>query len=174
MTGDQMRLVSRNPQQQDELQKIVSVMMQKGWWKTQRTNGMQCAMGDVQHGPHLLRTISALALEDASPEEISALWQRFMNEGDRPEEQRGLKHWTKTVRPTACALVIGCAADHLQRRIEALERAVPPSPPDCGCFVFVWVPGPLCCVRCVRCCAFRGCVLGPCICVLERALCLTF
>ena len=55
------------------------------------------------------------------------------------QEQRGLKHWLKTVRPSANASVIKEAADHLESRLAPFEAAascvaetVPLSPPADG------------------------------------------
>ena len=55
LTDQQMRILSQPPQQLDELQKVIAAKTAKAWWKEQRINTMQYAMGDVQHGPHLLR-----------------------------------------------------------------------------------------------------------------------
>ena len=51
----QMRILSQPPQKLDELQKVIAAKTAKGWWTEQRTSTMQYAMGDVQHGPRLLR-----------------------------------------------------------------------------------------------------------------------
>ena len=62
--------------------------------------------------------------------------------GGGAQEQRGLKHWLKTVRPSANASVIKEAADHLESRLAPFEAAaaaassvaetVPLSPPADG------------------------------------------
>ena len=42
---------------------------------------MQYAMGDVQHGPHLLRISKELARKNANAEEVVATWEEFMSMG---------------------------------------------------------------------------------------------
>ena len=132
-----MRIVSQPLQQLDELQKVIAAKTAKGWWNEQRTSNMQYAMGDVQHGPHLLRISKELARKNANAEEVVAAWGEFMSMG--AQEQHGLKHWLKTVRPSANASVIKEAADHLESRLAPFEAAaaaassvaetVPLSPP---------------------------------------------
>ena len=98
---------------------------------------MRYAMGDVQHGPRLLRISTELARKNANVQEVGAAWEEFMSTG--AQEQRGLKHWLKTVRPSANASVIKEAADHLESRLAPFEAAassvaetVPLSPPADG------------------------------------------
>ena len=103
----------------------------------ERAAGNQYAMCDVQHGPRLLRISTDLARKNATAEEVVATWEEFMSMG--AQEQRGLKHWLKTVRPSANASVIKEAADHLESRLAPFEAAassvaetVPLSPPADG------------------------------------------
>ena len=56
LSDNQMRLLSKPADQHDELQKIITVWMTKEWWREQRAAAMKFALGDVQHGPHMLRS----------------------------------------------------------------------------------------------------------------------
>ena len=83
LTDQQMRILSQPPQQLDELQKVIAAKTAKGWWKEQRTSTMRYAMGDVQHGPRLLRISKELARKNANVEEVVATWEEFMSMGGR-------------------------------------------------------------------------------------------
>ena len=83
LTDQQMRIVSQPPQQLDELQKVIAAKTAKGWWKEQRTSTMRYAMGDVQHGPRLLRISKELARKNANVAEGVAAWEEFMIMGRR-------------------------------------------------------------------------------------------
>ena len=83
LTDQQMRIVSQPQQQLDALQKVIAAKTAKGWWKEQRASSMRYAMGDVQHGPHLLRISKDLARKNATDEEAVATWEEFMSSGRR-------------------------------------------------------------------------------------------
>ena len=63
------------------MQKVIAAKTAKGWWNDHRANTMRYAMGDVQHGPHLLRISKELARTNATAEEVVATWEEFMNMG---------------------------------------------------------------------------------------------